>query len=61
MWQTAKKYKTQCFSKSTDSVISEHVFEAINKDEAETRAFLNCVIENNKNMNVRVNVKRVII
>ncbi len=59
MWPIPKKYKTQCIM--NDSIVSEHVFEAINKDEAETRAYLNCVNENNKNRNVRVNVERMII
>lgn len=58
MWAIPKKYNTQCFLNDNGSLISEHVFEAINKDEAETRAFLNCVIENNKKRNIRVNVER---
>lgn len=60
MWQTPKKYKTQCLLKDNGTVISEHVFEAINRDEAEARAYLNCVIENNRNSNVEVNVKKFI-
>jgi len=58
MWQVPKKYNTKCFSNDTDSVISEHMFEAINRDEAETRAYLNCVIENNKKRDVHVSVKK---
>jgi len=59
MWPVPDKYNTKCFSNETNSVISEHVFEAINKNEAEARAFLNCVIENKKNRNVRVSVKKI--
>jgi len=58
MWPIPDKYKTQCFLNETNSLISEHIFEAINKDEAETRALLNCVIENNKKKNVHVSVQR---
>lgn len=61
MWPVPDKYETKCFSNDTDSIISEHVFEAINKDEAEARAFLNCVIENQKNPNVHVFVKKIIV
>jgi len=61
MWEVPDKYNTKCFSNETDAVISEHVFEAINKDEAETRAYLNCVIENNKKRNIRISVKKLMI
>ena len=58
MWPVPGKYKTICSLNDSDKVISEHVFEAINKDEAETRAYLNCIIENNMNRNVNIIVKR---
>jgi len=58
MWPVPVKYNTKCFSNDSDSIISEHVFEAINKNEAEARAYLNCVIENHNNRNVRVSVKK---
>lgn len=61
MWSVPDKYETKCFSNETNSIISEHLFEAINKNEAETRAYLNCVIENKKNPNVHVSVKRVLL
>ncbi|HNX25293.1 MAG TPA: hypothetical protein PKG60_14700 [Spirochaetota bacterium] len=60
MWPIAKKYETKCFIKDTDSMISEHMFEAINKDEAEARAYLNCVKENKNKRNVYVRVKKVL-
>lgn len=60
MWQTAKKYETKCFIKNTDTLLSEHVFEAINKDEAEARAFLNCV-KDTKNRDVYVSVKKLLV
>lgn len=59
MWAIPKKYKTQCILNSNGSVISEHVFEAINKNEAEARAYLNCVNENKKNRDVRVSAIKV--
>lgn len=59
MWPIPDKYETKCYSTETNKLISEHVFEAISKDEAETRAFLNCVIENKKNKNVRASVKKI--
>jgi hypothetical protein len=60
MWPAAKKYNTKCMIKETGSVISEHVFEAINSDEAEARAYLNCVKENKNRRNVYVKVKRIL-
>lgn len=60
MWPIAKKYETQCILNDTGSIISQRVFEAINKDEAEARAYLNCVKANNNKRNVFVKVKKVI-
>jgi len=60
MWPVPDKYETKCFIKETDSVISEHVFEAISKEEAEARAYLNCVNENNHKRNVYVSVKKIL-
>ncbi len=61
MWPVPDKYETICFSNDTDSIISENIFEAINKDEAESRAYLNCVIENKKNANVHLSVKKIML
>jgi hypothetical protein len=58
MWQTAKKYETTCILNDTNTVISEQIYEAINKKEAEARAYLNCVKENSNNRNVKVTVKK---
>ncbi len=60
MWPTAKKYETKCMIQETGSVISENVFEAIKSDEAEARAYLNCVKENNNKRNIFVKVKKVL-
>ena len=60
MWPIAKKYETQCIMKETGSVISQKIFEAINSDEAEARAYLNCVKENKNKRNVFVKVKKVL-
>ncbi len=59
MWQVPKKYNTKCFLNSSDTLISEHTFEAINKNEAEARAYLNCINENNRKRNIRVVAERV--
>ncbi len=58
MWAIPDKYITKCYLKDTGELVTEHVYEAINKDEAETRAFLNCIIANNRKTNVRVDVKK---
>lgn len=57
MWPAAKKYQTRCLVNETNSVISEHEFEAINRNEAEARAYLNCVKENNNRRDIHVEVR----
>lgn len=59
MWEVPKKYNTKCFINETETLVSEHVFEAINRDEAETRAYLNCINENHKKRNIHVLAERV--
>jgi hypothetical protein len=59
MFKAAKKYKTTCSSKSTRSVIFDRVYEAITRDEAEARAYLNCVKEYNNASDIIVSVKRI--
>jgi len=61
MWPVPVKYNTKCYLNNSDSLISEHVFEAINRNEAETRAYLNCIIENNKKTNIRISTRRMIL
>ncbi len=58
MWKVPDRYHTTCRSRETDRIIEETVYEAINKDEAEARAFLNCVIHNDNNRNVSVSSKK---
>jgi len=58
MWKVPIKYKTTCFSNDNGREIEYRELEAINEQEAEARAYLNCVISNNQNRNVRVEVKR---
>ncbi len=59
MWDVPVKYKTACYLNDSDKLISEHVFEAINRDEAEARAYLNCINENNKKKNIRVRAEKI--
>jgi hypothetical protein len=59
MWDPAPdKYNTKCTIKDSNEVVFERVYEAISDDEAEARAFLNCVKENNNKTNINVEVKR---
>jgi len=59
MWDPAPdKYSTKCTIKDSNEVVFERVYEAISDDEAEARAFLNCVKENNNRSNITVEVKR---
>lgn len=60
MFIAPKKYKTTCSSKSTGSVIFDRNYEAINRDEAEARAYLNCVKEYNNAADIRVSVNRIL-
>jgi len=53
------KYSAQCSDKATGSIIMQKELEAINRAEAETRAFLNCIIVGGKKDSVRVSVKKI--
>ncbi len=59
MFIAPDKYKTTCSSKSTGSVIFDRVYEAIDRNEAEARAYLNCVKENKNAGDITISVKRV--
>ncbi len=60
MWDPAPdKYSTKCTIIDSNEVVFERVYEAISDDEAEARAFLNCVKENNNRSNITVEVKRI--
>ena len=52
-------YSTTCTDKKSGTVLIEREFEAITKDEAETRAFLNCVRAGNKLDDVVIDAKRI--
>lgn len=59
MWDPIPdKYSTKCTIKGSGDVVFDRVYEAINETEAESRAFLNCVRENNRRTNVEVKVKK---
>ncbi len=51
-------YNTTCLDKSSGTILMEREVEAINKDEAETRALLNCIRAGNKLDDVMVDAKR---
>ncbi len=59
MWDPIPdKYNTKCTIKGSGDIVFDRVYEAINANEAESRAFLNCVKENNRKTNVEVKVKK---
>ncbi len=60
MFIAPKIYETSCSSKSSGAVIFDRVYEAINKDEAEARAWLNCVKEHNNAGDISISVNRVV-
>jgi hypothetical protein len=51
-------FSTTCVDKNSGSILMERDFEAISRDEAETRALLNCVKAGNKLDDVMVNAKK---
>lgn len=51
------KYDTTCSDKNDGSVIIERIFEAGSKDEAETRALINCIKAGNRLDDVVVDAK----
>jgi len=55
----ANKYETKCTIRESGDLVFERIYEAINEQEAEARAYLNCVNENNKKTNIHVEVKRI--
>ena len=54
-----RKYKTSCSSRIDESVIYERVFEAININEAEARAMLNCVNAGNKREDISIKAEKI--
>jgi len=59
MWYPVPdKYNTKCTIQGSSEIVFDRMYEAINEKEAEARAYLNCVIENNKKTNIKVEVKR---
>jgi hypothetical protein len=52
-------YSTTCSDKTSGSILIERVFEAITRDEAETRAFLNCVKAGNGLNDVVIDAKKI--
>jgi len=58
MDKVPRKYRTVCSDIRNGSVLFNQVFEAININEAKTRAFLNCIKAGNKPDDVTVSAKR---
>lgn len=59
MWDPIPvKYNVKCMINDSNTVKFERVYEALNKEEAESRGLLNCIRENNKKTNVHVEVKK---
>lgn len=59
MWDVPDKYHTRCISRENDRLIEESVYEAINEEEARARGFLNCVLHNNHDRNVKIEVMKI--
>jgi len=57
MFKAAKKYNTECRNAGKNEVIFVRTYEAINPDEARTRAYLNCVKEKDR-ANVEITAVR---
>jgi len=57
MWKVPDKYTAHCYSTDTGELIEDMQLEAIDDAEAESRAYLNCVLHNNKNRNIRVEIE----
>ncbi len=53
------KYNTTCSNRISGSILIERVYEAVSKDEAETRALLNCVKAGNRLGEVDIDAKRI--
>lgn len=58
MWEIPKKYHTECVNALNGNHIQHLNLEAINEREAETRAYLNCLIANNDDKNIRIEVRK---
>ena len=58
MWKVPVKYNTVCYDASTGDPMYSKTLEAIDDDEAEARAYLNCVRANRMKTNARVTVKK---
>jgi hypothetical protein len=59
MWDPIPgKYSATCTIEGTTEIIFDRVYEAINKNEAAARAYLNCVNENNHETNIEVEVTK---
>ncbi len=58
MFPVPRKYITSCVEKETGSLLFERVYEAINRDEAATRALLSCMGEEYRPRDLAVTAER---
>ena len=56
MFIAPRKFSTECTAKSTGRIIFNRIYEAIDRNEAEARAFLNCKKEYNDSTDVSISV-----
>ena len=59
MYPVPRKYSTACVEKESGSLIFERIYEAINRDEAATRALLSCMGEAYRPGDLAVTAQRV--
>ena len=59
MWRVPKKYQTACSTAAEHKMIFQREYEALDKNEAMARAYLNCVKENNNKSDIVVSAKRI--
>ncbi|HON78557.1 MAG TPA: hypothetical protein PK544_08720 [Spirochaetota bacterium] len=58
MWKVPKKYTTTCVSTLNGKKIQQMELEAINREEAVSRAYLNCLLTTEPDKNIKVDVTR---
>jgi hypothetical protein len=59
MFKAPKKYITACTVKSTDRLVFDRIYEAIDRNEAEARAWLNCLKEYNNPADISISVDKI--
>jgi hypothetical protein len=57
LWEAPEKFHTECVNSANGAIIQNLDIEAINRSEAEARAYLNCVLATNGNKSIKVSVR----